>query len=100
MSPKILVVEDSLETRDSITILLELCGYDVIVASDGREGLAKALGETPDLRVTDGRMPSVNGIEALRGFRRQHRYNGVPVPAATGYSKGYANEVFGAARDP
>src|SRR5262249_42827669 len=99
MSPKILVVEDSLETRDSITSLLELCGYDVIVASDGREGLAKALGETPDLIVTDVRMPSVNGIEMLREFRRHHRYNAVPVLVVTGYSKGYAKEAFAAGAD-
>jgi|SRR5215469_12989947 len=99
MSPKILVVEDSFETRDSLTILLELCGYDVIVASDGKEGLAKALGENPDLIVTDVRMPSVNGIEMLREFRRHHNYNSVPVLVVTGYSKDYAKEAFAAGAD-
>jgi len=99
MSPKILVVEDSFETRDSLTILLELCGYDVIVASDGKEGLAKALGENPDLVVTDVRMPRVNGIEMLREFRRHHRYDAVPVLVVTGYSKDYAKEAFAAGAD-
>jgi len=99
MSPKILVVEDSFETRDSLTILLELCGYDVIVASDGKEGLTKALGENPDLIVTDVRMPSVNGIEMLREFRRHHNYNAVPVLVVTGYSKDYAKEALAAGAD-
>jgi len=99
MSPKFLVVEDSFEARDSLTILLELCGYDVIVASDGKEGLTKALGENPDLIVTDVRMPSVNGIEMLREFRRHHNYNAVPVLVVTGYSKDYAKEALAAGAD-
>src|SRR5262249_36146895 len=99
MSPKILVVEDSFETRDSLTILLELCGYDVIVASDGREGLARALSDNPDLIVTDVRMPSVNGIDMLREFRKYHRFSAVPVLVVTGYSKDYAREAFAAGAD-
>lgn|SRR5262245_58292189 len=99
MSPKILVVEDSFETRDSLTILLELCGYDVIVANDGQEGLVRALGDNPDLIVTDVRMPSVNGIEMLREFRKHHSHNAVPVLVVTGYSKDYAKEAFAAGAD-
>jgi CheY-like chemotaxis protein len=99
MSAKILVVEDSFETRDSLTILLELSGYDVIVASDGNEGLAKALTEAPDLIVTDIRMPSVSGIEMLREFRRNLKHRTVPVLVVTGYSKDYANEAFAAGAD-
>ena len=99
MSAKILVVEDSFETRDSLTILLELSGYEVIVASDGDEGLAKALAEAPDLIVTDIRMPSVSGIEMLREFRRNLRHRVIPVLVVTGYSKDYANEAFEAGAD-
>jgi len=99
MSEKILVVEDSFETRDSLTILLELSGYDVIVATDGSEGLAKALAESPNLIVTDIRMPSVSGIEMLREFRRNLRHHTVPVLVVTGYSKDYANEAFAAGAD-
>jgi len=99
MSPKILVVEDSFETRDSLTILLELSGYDVIVATDGSEGLAKAIAEAPDLIVTDIRLPGVSGIEMLREFRRNLRHRTVPVLVVTGYSKEYANDAFAAGAD-
>jgi len=99
MSPKILVVEDSFETRDSLTILLELSGYDVIVATDGSQGLAKALAEAPDLIVTDIRLPGVSGIDMLREFRRNLRHRTVPVLVVTGYSKEYANDAFAAGAD-
>jgi len=99
MSPKILVVEDSFETRDSLTILLELSGYDVIVATDGSEGLAKAIAEAPDLIVTDIRLPGVSGIEMLHEFRRNLRHRAVPVLVVTGYSKEYANDAFAAGAD-
>jgi len=97
MSVRILVVEDSFETRDSLTVLLELCGYDVIVASDGREGLARALSDSPDLIVTDVRMPAVNGIEMLRELRRCDNFT--PVVVVTGYSKEYASDAFHAGAD-
>jgi two-component system chemotaxis response regulator CheY len=99
MSIKILVVEDSVETRDSLTVLLELCGYDVVVANDGQQGLARALSDAPDLIVTDVRMPAVNGIEMLRELRKHPGYRPVPVVVVTGYSKDYANEAFAAGAD-
>jgi CheY-like chemotaxis protein len=99
MSAKILVVEDSVETRDSLTILLELCGYDVVVANDGKEGLARALTDAPDLIVTDVRMPRVNGIQMLREFRKDLANRSVPVLVVTGYSKDYADEAFAAGAD-
>jgi len=99
MAAKILVIEDSFETRDSLTILLELCGYDVIVASDGKEGLAKAMSSAPDLIVTDVRMPGVDGIEMLRELRKDHRNKSVPVIVVTGYSKDYASEALGVGAD-
>jgi CheY-like chemotaxis protein len=99
MSVKILVVEDSFETRDSLTVLLELCGYDVTVAKNGEEGLVKALKEVPDLIVTDVRMPGVNGIAMLRELRKHPGYRPVPVVVVTGYSRDYADEAFAAGAD-
>ena len=99
MSAKILVVEDSFETRDSLTVLLELCGYDVIVANNGEEGLVRAVREAPDLIVTDVRMPGVNGIAMLRELRKHPGFRPVPVVVVTGYSRDYADEAFAAGAD-
>jgi CheY-like chemotaxis protein len=99
MSAKILVVEDSFETRDSLTVLLELCGYDVIVANNGEEGLVRALREAPDLIVTDVRMPGVNGIAMLRELRKHPGFRPVPAVVVTGYSRDCADEAFAAGAD-
>src|ERR1700733_8291139 len=48
MAAKILIIEDHLETRDVTTIWLERAGYKVIVANDGKKGLAKVQPERPD----------------------------------------------------
>jgi CheY-like chemotaxis protein len=94
---KILVVEDSFETRDSFTVLLELDGYDVIVANDGDEALAKALREVPDLVVTDVRMPHVNGIEMVRQLRKDPAFGSrVPILVVTGYAADYVEEAIAA----
>ena len=55
---KILIVEDTPETCDILTILLELKGYDVVVAKDGVMGLEQIQVHEPDLIITDIQMPS------------------------------------------
>src|SRR5579864_2567798 len=94
-STKILVVEDSFETRDSLTVLLELEGYDVIVANDGDEALDKALRERPDLIVTDVMMPHVNGIQLVRLLRNNPTFGSrVPILVVTGYAEDYVKQAI------
>ena len=67
---KVLIIDDR---RENVVFLgnqiLRPSGYQVITASDGKAGLDKALGETPDLIVMDFRMPKMTGIEVLRALR-------------------------------
>ena len=100
MADKILVVEDHPETRDSITILLELAGYTVVVANDGREGLAVFSKERPDLVITDIVMPGLNGLEMIMSVR--HSFSGstrVPIIALTGYYREFAKQMISAGAD-
>jgi diguanylate cyclase len=62
MATKILLVEDTPETRDILTILLEIQAFDVIVANNRYEGLKSTLVESPDLIITDLTMPKLDGI--------------------------------------
>ncbi|HEY7196007.1 MAG TPA: response regulator transcription factor [Gaiellaceae bacterium] len=69
---KILVVDDERAVRDSLRRALELEGYDVELASDGREALYR-LGTDlkPDAMILDVLMPGVDGLEVCRRLRRQ-----------------------------
>jgi PAS domain S-box-containing protein len=69
----ILVVEDDEGVRDVVTASLELHGYDVITAFDGRDALriAQTAREPIDLVLTDIVMPNISGSEVARQLRQQ-----------------------------
>lgn len=80
MSPKVLVVEDDLSARVGLQELLAGAGYEVIVASDFREGRRALEQEHPDLLVVGLRLQGFNGLQLLH-------INPRPIPAivVTGY---------------
>jgi CheY-like chemotaxis protein len=65
MMLKILVVDDSLFQRKSICQILADAGYEVAEATDGLDGLEKALAVRPDCILTDLLMPRMDGIEFI-----------------------------------
>ena len=76
---KILVVEDTFDTRKLVKAMLTLEGYTVYEAADGREGLAQAQGERPDMIVTDIRMPEMSGIEMVEHLRQDQSFAKTPI---------------------
>ena len=79
MRAKILVVEDNLALRDQIAVALAFNDYEVILASDGIEGLEKAQLEHPHLVVSDIMMPGGSGLEMVRQIRSHAEIAAVPV---------------------
>lgn len=69
MSKKILVIEDEPDIREAIAETLSDEGFDVTTASDGMDGLAKALEVRPDLILLDIVMPQMDGHETLEKLR-------------------------------
>ena len=69
MSKKILVVEDEDSIRSMLEVRLKNCGFDVVTASDGEEGLNKARSEKPDLMILDLGLPKLPGEEVCRQLR-------------------------------
>jgi len=69
---KVLVVDDEAGVRRTLSMILEDEGYQVISASDGREGLERALKEEPDLILCDIRMPRMDGLEFLEEYRQKN----------------------------
>ncbi len=65
MTPKILIVDDEIETCKSLGAFLEPLGYQIITALNGEEALEKIKSEEPHLMLLDIRMPEMDGIEVL-----------------------------------
>jgi CheY-like chemotaxis protein len=84
--PKILVVEDNEENRDSLSRRLQRRGFEVLVAPDGRVGVAVAKAEKPDLILMDMNMPEVDGWEATRQIKADPLMLNVPVIALTAHA--------------
>ncbi len=66
MNKKILVIEDNIDVRENIEELLQLSGYNVFTAENGKDGISKALANNPDLILCDIMMPEMDGFGVLR----------------------------------
>lgn len=76
----ILIVEDEPDIRDALRLALELDGFSVSTAANGREGLeALARGERPALVLLDLLMPVMNGAELLARLRADPALADQPV---------------------
>ena len=68
---KILVVDDERAVRESLRRALELEGYEIELAADGREALERLEADSqPDALILDVLMPGVDGLEVCRRLRR------------------------------
>ena len=83
----ILVVDDDLGTRLSVSDYLELSGYSVITADDGQDGLKIVEESHPNLIVTDIVMPRMNGYELVRRVRQKPEFRLLPVILLTARTK-------------
>ncbi|MEI6443343.1 MAG: response regulator transcription factor [Nostocales cyanobacterium ELA583] len=83
----ILVADDDLGTRLSISDYLELSGYSVITANNGVDALAMIEKCHPDLMVTDIMMPQINGYELVRRIRQLSAFRLLPVILLTERTK-------------
>jgi len=71
MSRRVLVVDDDADMRLTLKLALELAGYQVEVAANGRQALEQQGRRPADVVVTDIFMPDSDGFEAIDGFRKQ-----------------------------
>lgn len=83
----ILVADDDLGTRLSISDYLEMSGYSVITAADGQQALAMVEAYHPHLMVTDIVMPRMNGYELVRHVRQHPAFRLLPVIFLTARNK-------------
>ncbi len=75
---KILVIEDNAEVRENLEEILELYGYEVSLAEDGKVGVEKAMNEMPDLILCDVMMPRLDGFGVLNILSKRTDTAGIP----------------------
>ncbi len=83
---KILLVEDDEMNRDMLSRRLKRKGFEVIVAGDGQQGVAKASTESPDLILLDMSLPVMDGWEAARKIKGDPQTRGIPIIALTAHA--------------
>jgi two-component system, chemotaxis family, sensor kinase CheA len=83
----ILVVDDSLNTREIEKSILEAHGYEVDLAADGIEGLAMAKDRQYDMIVTDVDMPRMDGFSLVEHLRREADSEHTPIVIVTSREK-------------
>ena len=76
---KILVVEDSATQAQMVRLILEIAGYDVVMAADGAEGLELFDSRAPDLVLLDLNLPKMNGFEVCEAIKTPDRKRFTPV---------------------
>jgi len=67
----VLVIDDEAGVRRTVSMILEDEGYAVATASNGRDGLAKALETPADIVLCDVRMPEMDGLEFIEEYRKE-----------------------------
>ena len=77
--PRVLLVEDNPENRDALSRRLQRRGYEVIIAVDGKQGVAMAQAEAPDVILLDISLPEMDGWEVARTLEASEATRGIPV---------------------
>ena len=88
---RILVVDDDPDILDFAAMGLRMCGYDVLTAPDGEEGVKVAKEQKPDLIVLDLSMPRMHGYQVCKAVREDPTIAATKIVITSG--KSYAVDI-------
>ena len=83
---KVLLVEDNEMNRDMLSRRLTRRGFDVVFVVDGKQGVALARSEKPDIILMDMSLPVMDGWEATRCVKADDATRSVPVIGLTAHA--------------
>jgi len=84
---RVLVVDDNVDTAESLSLLLRLRGYEVEIAYDGPAALKRAASFHPEAILLDIGLPGLDGYQVASRLRRRRRSAKVLLVALTGYGQ-------------
>lgn len=82
----ILVVEDNMDNYELVRFILERAGYDVFLAMNGRDGVAAARLQKPDLILMDLTMPEMDGWLAAEKLKSDDVTKSIPLYALSAHT--------------
>ena len=82
--PIIMVADDNADNRDMMRVLLDLKGYEVIVAENGREAVDLALANSPNLILLDLDLPLLDGLTVANRLNNQE-FPKIPIVVVSGH---------------
>jgi CheY-like chemotaxis protein len=94
--PYILVVDDDADFREGLRTALEMKGYQVEEAGNGKEALDRIIDRPPLLVLLDLQMPIMNGRELLQRLRGAPETREIPVVIISGFGFEWEAELMGA----
>ena len=83
---RILIVEDDMDNYELVRFILERAGYDVFLAVNGRDGVAAARWQKPDLILMDLGMPEMDGWNAARQLKAEEATKSIMLFALTAHT--------------
>src|SRR5215475_9642965 len=86
-SRRVLVVDDNVDSAESLAVLLRLHGHDVRMANDGVAALEEARSFWPDVIFLDLNLPKLDGYEVAKRLLNEPATSGITLVAMTGYSQ-------------
>ncbi|WP_118953489.1 response regulator [Taibaiella helva] len=87
MKKKILLIEDNTDIKENMAEILDLAGYEVHTAENGKEGVSAASREKPDLIICDIMMPVLDGYGVLHMIQKNPELQGIPFIFLTAKSE-------------
>lgn len=76
---KVLIVDDAATDRSNLQGIVTSAGYTASIASSGKEGMARALADKPDVILLDILMQDMDGFELCRGLRANEATKKTPI---------------------
>jgi putative two-component system response regulator len=85
VNKRILVVDDDAMNREVMEAFLNLESYDVLLASNGKQGLSLAEQKKPNLIILDVRLPDILGYEVCEILKNNTETKSIPILMVTGF---------------
>jgi two-component system cell cycle response regulator DivK len=84
--PRLLYIEDNEMNRDMLCRRLQRRGFEVLIASNGEQGVGMAAAEKPDLILMDMSLPLLDGWQATRRLKAASDTAGIPIIGLTAHA--------------
>ena len=82
--PRVIIVDDDRETREMLTLALELAGFDVVEAANGLRLISTLHVDRPDAILLDVMMSWIDGFELCRAIKQNEDFREIPVVFVSG----------------